>query len=294
MSFDTAVEKYSGHTAEQQGDNNNSSRGTTRVFTTLSNDPANDTCLGAKLASGIPAWRDPHPSDSYMRVKDVNAQRLSPVLFEVTCTYEAATGEDNRNPLDQPAIYRFSNVGSEEEVDQDINGDVIATSAREVYDPAIRDTYYDLQITVTKNLASFDPLFAADYINSTNDATFNLYNGAMPKGAVLITGFDGEEVVDDDFSYFVQTITFQIRFTFDESIVPQQKVWWKRVLHQGMYCISDDILEIKVRARVAGHYAVKPVLLDDDGKLLADGADPVWKFYQTKLEQDFNQIQGLT
>lgn len=290
MSFDTAVEKYSGHTADQQGDNNSSSRGLTRVFTTLSSDPANDTCLGAKLATGIPRWRDAHPDDTYMRASDINAQRISPVLFEVSVTYTSPTGEDDQNPLDEPAKYRFTHVASEEEIDQDINGELIATECGETFDPAVRDTFYDTVITVTKNLASYDPLFAGDYINSTNDATFNLANAAFPRGSVLITGFDGEEVIDDDFSYFVQTITFQVRITFDEDVVPQREVWWKRILHQGMYCFVDDK---KVLATVNGQNAVKPVLLADDGTLLPEGDTPVWKVFQRKLEQDFNQIQGL-
>ena len=269
MGFDTAKEKFSGENAGEKSDGKSFSQSARRSFTTVSDAPTTDTSYGAKLATYIPRVRDPHPEDFALRAVDVNARRISPVLWEVDVEYSAQTAS-GRNPLEEPAVIRWSFCTSDEMIDSDVDGKPIVTVNNERFDPPISAPASDLVLTIMKNVASFDPGQARTYKNAVNSDTFL----GQPAGTARLEGIEAESVTDDDFSYW--KVSAEVRFRVGIRGATDAKAWWRRVLHQG-YMVRSIVTGPIARGHDNhGADIVTPVLLDVDGLHETDPNAAVW------------------
>lgn len=276
MAFGTAVEKFSGEDASEKSDGRSYSMSARRSFTVVSDAPTTDTSIGAKRATGIPRVRDPHPEDLSLRVVDVNARRMSPVLWEIDVEYSAQTAS-GRNPLDEPAIVKWSFVTADEPIDSDVNGKPIVTKNNERYDPPISAPASDLVLSIVKNVASFDPGQARTYKNAVNSDTFM----GQPAGTARLEGIEAESVTDEDFSYW--KLSVEIRFRVGIRGAADSKAWYRRVLHQG-FIIRDAAGDAAAKWHRAsdghGGDSVIPVLLKSDGTQETDPNSAHWQEWQ--------------
>lgn len=272
MAFDTAVEKFTGENCSAKSDGRNYSQSARRSFTVVSDAPTTDTGYGAKLATGVPRVRDPHPEDFSLRVVDVNAVRKSPVLWEIDVEYAAQTAA-GRNPLDEPAVIRWSFVTADEPIDADVDGEPIVTVNNERFDPPISAPASDLVLSIVKNVASFDPGQARTYKNAVNSDTFL----GQPAGTARLEGIEAESVTDDDFSYW--RLSVEIRFRVGIRGAADSKAWYRRILHQG-FIIRDAAGDAAAKWHRAtdghGNESVVPVLIKSDGTQETDPASAHW------------------
>lgn len=276
MAFDTARPKFSGESTGEKSDGKTFSQGARRAFTVVSNDPTNDTSYGAKQAVGIPRVRDPHPDDLSLRVVDVNAKRISQVMWEIDVEYASPTAA-GRSPLDEPAVIRWGFVTADEPIDSDVNGKPIVTKNNERYDPPISAPASDLVLSIVRNVPSFDPGQARAYKNAVNSDTFL----GQPAGTARLEGIEAESVTDEDFQYW--KLSVEIRFRVGIRGGTDAKAWYRRVLHQG-FIIRDAAGDAAAKWHRAsdghGGDSVVPVLIKSDGTQETDPDSAHWQEWQ--------------
>ncbi len=231
-----------------------------RYFQITPDDPTTASEAEARANSGLPNLRESHPSNAWLLVDSVDVKRMSPLLFEADVSYSLVLGKDpnQRDPLLQPPEIEFDDTSSEQPIDVDVDGNGIQTVLHEAFDPPLSRPFGDLTITITRNVANFDPVLASTYYYVTNSDNFL----GFPPGTALITKFRAKSVARDNGSiYWVRTNVIQIRR--GAPITSDDKAWHLRVKAEGFYVYGptepgSPIWRID-RAKVNGEPSVKPV-----------------------------------
>lgn len=266
----------------------------TIVYTAVVDDPANDTVTTVETSPLVIQPGNAHPDSVYYRCKNRTVKQVSPLLYEITAVFETpkydpgTSGTDTPNPLLVPALVTYGTYGSEELIDEDVNGQPIATKAGELFQGVTR-TLSDLQITVVKNFGSFVPSSFYLYIDSVNSDTFL----GFPPGTVRCSGIEAREAVQDDWRYWEVTCSFLVRKPYR---VSNAQAWWLRIRHEGLYeklspgdgaiRIREDEPDPETNERPK---VVQPQYLDAAGKALRPLGDgtPNWLPFQVYESRSF-------
>lgn len=179
------------------------------------------------LAAGLPITRQSHPTNLYLRCSSRQARKMSPLHWEVTCSYEMIG--KNGNPLNAPPQIEWTTSTTEEEIDEDIEGRPICTVVGEPFDPPIRSPRSDLVLRVTRNLPTFDPSVIRFYTDTVNADTIL----GQPPGTARIKHLSALSVTDDDFVYWRASI--EIHFRRGAPRTTDERAWWTRVRAQGFF-----------------------------------------------------------
>lgn len=285
MSF-TVTERPDGSTNRSIEDSGKSGQRTLqRVFDVIG--PATADEIEYELAFGVPRVGDPYGAYLSLWCRSVNTQRVSPILCRVTASYKGNSGteEQEDNPLLQPADISFSTLTSEEAIDEDINGNPIATVNGEPLS-GLTMPISDLACTITRNLAAFNPSSIYLYTNKTNSSSFL----GFPSGTLRIADIQARSVFSDSFAYWVVSVTIHARKPLRTT---DDRAWWKRLRHEGFY-IDDGSGNI-IRAVDADGQPVTspvPIILDgvNDGEEETDKSVAYWAEFQVFDEIDFNSL----
>ena len=224
-----------------------------------------------------------YPGLPYVRAKSRSMQKLSPIHSMVVIEYEGLIGEQQRDPFDTRPIIDFLTTSTTEAIDEDVYGAPIMTKAGERYEN-VTDERPDRVIQIRRNFKTFITAAVDPFLVSYNADMFLNY---VP-GQVRCKSLDATTVYIGDSTNFYYSVTgrFECR-TLTRASVPQ-KTWFKRIRHEGFYCLEDDPFNpgtsIKTHARVRGKPVSRPVLLDADGKQLPDTATTAtWQEWQTRV-----------
>lgn len=287
MSF-SVVEQYQGANLTSQLDDNGitGNASVTRVFNVVPDTPTFDV-LDVSAATGIPRNGDIHPSNFALVCRSKNVRQVHPGYFEVECTYTAKTSEPEDeaagNPLEEPAVIEVSAITSEEPIDEDVNGDPIATVNGE---PIVGLTMAvtDMAVKVTRNLPTFNIWSIAAYTNKVNSTTFL----GSPAGTVRIMDIQASSELSDEFEYWKVSVTFHIRRGLRTT---DAKAWYKRVKHEGYYVkVGSDV---KRATDSDGNPVVSPVPLKSDGTEETDKSLASFLEFQVYESVDFNAMNLL-
>lgn len=279
MAVDTVLLKHDMSGDISLDDRYRASGTKSRTWTVTVTDPANDTETTVEASSLVVKVGSAHPDSVYYRCKKVTTRRVSPLLFEVTATYETpdydpgTSGTGTPNPLLVPALITYGTYSSDELIDEDINGGGIQTVNGELFQGVSRQVS-DLQITIQKNFSSFTPAAFYTYIDSVNSDSFL----GFPPGVLRVSGIEASEVVQDDWRYWSVSVTLLARKPYR---VPNAQAWWIRIRQEGFYVrtLGDEIVRAEDED-TPPQKVVQPVLLDDDGQKLAKGVPPKYKTFQ--------------
>lgn len=278
------------NTSTGETDGQTGSRSSSRLFHVLVTSGAiTETADTVRAFAPLPNPGDPHPTDLGMFCRRKTVQKVSVLLYEATCDYETPRGGGSGggdNPLSAPAVIRFSHVVTEEQIDQDMDGKPICCLATlEQFDPPITRQFGDLQMTVTKNVATFDPLQAYVYMFAVNSDSFF---GADP-GVCLLTQFEAENVVEGAFQYWRRTVGIQFRS--GQPNTTNDKAWYRRIRAEGYYIRIPNREEIGQPVKT--YHAIdaekqpvtKPVLHKiSNGQAVDDQSDPTLaEWYEFKI-----------
>lgn len=255
-----------------------------RAFTVVASQ-AGATTLQVVGAPGIPRLRDPYPSNFFLRCRGHTVTQRGPLLFDVIAMYQSNTPDPNNadNPLLLPAEIEFEDISSEEETDEDIDGNPIATVNGEPLS-GVTMPLTDIGWTVTRNLPTFNGFAVGAYTNKVNSAPFL----GWPAGTVRIAGIRARTVYTEDFEYMTVSVRFHGRIALRTT---NDKAWYRRVRHEGFYVkVGSDI----VRAVDANNEPVtSPVPIKLDGTEEADKSVAYWREFQVMGLVDFNQMNLL-
>lgn len=260
------------------GDRDTSGRSITEGWTVLFDTPSSATAYAAGTASGIPVRGESHPDDQYLRAQRRRVRALSPFLYQVEWTYGLPASTrlhtDGQDPLDQPVKYVRRTVSTQEVIDRDAEGNVIANVNGDRFDPPIMDDVYDTALSLTKNYATFSEATATEYSGAINSDEF-LGN---PAGTCKIVGINAERIDLGTLVYWQVAVEIAVR-TPKVTGELAADVWKKRVLNQGKryrkstlpgggYELGDIVID--------GLAVSEPVLLTSSGQHEKNPANAVW------------------
>ena len=294
MSF-TATLKYGSPSYDEDKD----SKGVDEVWSVQST-VANPTIQSVLSAPGLPQRSQSHAGDYWLQVSTRKVQQITDYLFEVSIGYaypEGSGTEEDGDPVNQPPEISYSTVLYQEPMDQDMAGNLLLTANFEPYDPPISVDQDDMQMSVTKNFATFSPADMAKYQNKVNSTT---WLGFDP-WTCRVTGIAGQEVrnADGDIQYYRVSVTIQIRERKDPD--GNMVGWKRRLIHQGFRVWAVDangvglfrdggVGKLYETAKDKGEFVTEPVLLAEDGKRLTSGQAVVFHLFEPYEKIDFNNM----
>ena len=260
----------------------------TITWTVTVNDPANDTVATVEASVLVVQVGNAHPDSIYYRCKRRDTRRVSPILFEVTATYETpqfdpgTSGTDSPNPLTVPPLITYSTVTTEEPIDIDINGAALATANGESY-TGITRAISDLQVTIVRNYAAFTGSAFYLYIDSVNSDSFL----GFPPGTAKVNTIEAREIIQDDWRYWEVSVSIQFRKPY---LVAPAEAWYKRVRHEGFMIKKSGVSKPVRGVDGEGNPIVQPVLLASDGTELPANGTP---HYQTFKVYESRAFSGM-
>ncbi len=237
-------------------------------------DPTDKT-LDVYSAPDLPFVDDLYPGTLGIYCKKKTPRRISPIYWIVHVEWEGEIGNGGLqdHPVNKPPILSWGHVEEEIEIDEDVNGNPIATAAGERYQ-GVTKKVHDITLNVKRNYWTIDIPATHAYLHSVNGDTF----AGFEPGLGRMTAFDATEKFDQNKSgYYEVSATIQFRYPYRTT---PARAWWRRILHEGYYVRTAGVDDPPTRAVRQGSPVVQPVLLNSAGYLLPDGDDPVWKEFE--------------
>jgi hypothetical protein len=257
----------------------------TRAFTiTIS---ATDPLEIAYLSIGLPLVGDLYPGTFIVICRDIQLQRVSPIMVIATCNYEGeiGPGDETSSPIDTGYSIKWGVSTTDEEIDEDWNGNPIVTKNNEpIY--GITEKLTDDVVTIQRNFLSIDRYALRAYRRSVNSDTFL----GWPPGAARIIDDSQEAVFHNGvIKYWKVLAVIQFREPFRTTA---EKAWHKRVRHEGVWV--RDTAGGPVRQGwddTTKQPTSKPIQLREDGTAYPkDSTEAFWLEFQTLGSLPFNAL----
>jgi len=253
------------------------------VVVDADHDPRNQVpIMGAQDPStGLtvpPLWY-PHLFDPWAVCHEKDCEHIGARVFRVNCGYnnkikpEEPGGDNDPNPLARPAKWTVDVEGQEIplEVDaRDATKKVVNKAGDKFVDP-IMDVEHITALVITKNTASFSQGDIQAYANKCNSDAV----GGWAVNTLLIKKLSGEQLYENGVSYWARRY----------EVLANPKGWTRKIRNQGTRELIDGQL---VRIIGKDQYPITiPVDLDNDGKRLAEGEDPIYLEFEGKQATSF-------
>lgn len=231
----------------------------------------------------VPQRGQAYPNDNGLRVHDVKIKQGDIDNREIwTAGIDYKTGDPQNvaeSPLDRPAIVSWDDAETTEPVYTDRNDEPIINSSGETYDPPVQRPFWDLMITVQRNVASHNPIAALAYRGTVNSSSFQIRGWTINPQKALLIGWSATEQFENNVYYAAETIRIACR----------GDGWKRNLLDQG-YLELNGGNEAQVILDAQGMPLNQPVKLDGFGHRLAEGQPAVFKAYELFGYKDFNDI----
>ena len=260
----------------------------TRVFKVVLDDPTDGPRAAALADDGstaVPSINDAHPDDANALAHRIDPQKVSDtrLIFNVAVDYKTQFGAElpiTENPLDEDPTIAWGRWTRTIAVDKDKDGTAVLNSARDPFDPPAEDDEYELEVTITRNEASFTPATAREYLNSVNSSSTTIAGYSADAREAKLVEFGGASAERHGTSYYV--VTYKIQFKED--------LWDLSLLDQGLYYLDGTH---KRRIKLDGEDAEQPQRLNGSGAALdedAAAAASVFRTFRRRKEKSFASL----
>lgn len=222
--------------------------------------------------SGVPSFKDAHPSDSTMLAEDVEIEYYPDARDVVNLHFRYRNFTDfdasePANPLFRTTKIRWGSAISRKHVEKDRFGNPLVTDAGEFFEgvPQIDDARWSIEIE--KNV-SVVPTWVLSYLNKVNDGGVTIDNVSFGAKLLKMQQLRISESLYENNTVF-RRVLFQLHYRPDG--------WGMELLHQGtqerVYILQDDGTELPSDpAAGAGNYVTRPVkvpFVGNDGTQMA-------------------------
>ncbi len=232
--------------------------------------------------SGIPKYNSPFPPDPRAILRRINARQTTyPFVWRIDLGYEKPDAnenlaEENDDPFQRPPVVEITHESRVEYPEVDLDGKELKNTAGQWFEPLGVERRIPT-LRIIRNEAAVSVPFLLDYNDVTNTDSFaNVDPGLAKLHLGRISYVFEPEVI-------FASVEYQIRFN--------REGWKLKVLNRGRAeKLANGDLKVIVDD-VTGQPLADPVLLDEDGLRLADGADPhvlEFRFYE---ERAFGALQ---
>jgi hypothetical protein len=273
------------------GINQKGDREAERLFR-IRTDSKTESLSDLRTATGLPNMFSAHPDDSGTVVVDIAVAQHEddPFSWDVTLRYSSVldNGEQDENPLNQPAVIEYGSAQFQKIAYRTINGEAVTNSAGTFFDPPVTIDDSRPVIRITKNKATFSASQAMAYRNAINTDAFL---GIAPYCA-RVTHFGGVKRFKNVSGLLLPYWEVSLEIHVDH------ETWLAQVLDQGYYVRTGSTLEGKpifndIRYTSSGQSVAGPVMMDGNGLQLNDGATPVFLSFQVYRELPFAPLEML-
>lgn len=227
------------------GDNLDRKRDYVRVFEVQTSDPDDDPTV-AGGTSLLPRNGEPHPSDAYAVMVDIDADQSSesPYLWQVTCRYSSDLGQPSQqrealaydpfgapgenpgyttssgggqvtrdpDPRNRPAVFEVDWEQTTEVLMWDVNGDPIVNSAGDRFDPPPTVERSYPVITITKNLDVSSELLNLDNQQVYQEIVNSDTPWGFPAGSLRFARWRHSSAFENDVAYAVLSVTIKVKW----------------------------------------------------------------------------------
>ena len=273
----------------------------TRQWRVITNDKLNDSqyVIGYGLSAGIlPTRFAGHPSNAYLTARRLRAdsQTETPLHWIVTASYSSAPvsseekeKEENPNPINRKAKFRWTTNLYREAVEKDIDDNAVLNSAGDYFDPPVERDASNWVITVTKNMTTV-PSWLLDYNNCPiNESSVTIDGITIEEKKARLTTIDiGEEQVENNVKYRVVTMQIETK----------KEGWTAKILDQGLrkrLDLAGGWKQVHIEKENEDGELSKvtsPVLLDGEGGVLDEPTpeNAVFMEYEFYEAKDFSVL----
>ena len=250
-----------------------------------------DSQFGALQATGIPAFGSAHPNDNFAYALEYSVSNgASRVEFIVTVNYSTAPQKQPEQNIEDPTAtppeWSFSTMTLERLVENDINGQATKNTAGDAFE--IVEVESVLVIGVKQILSSFNSKDIAEYENTVNTNAMWGYG----ERELWLKSFQSSILYRGDLStvFFQRSIEIAARTINDDPDPDSEAKPWDVVkLNAGWNHLDDDGKLVQNTNK--GMQYQTPRMLAEDGSLLADDGDPIYKIFRIKREKDFSNLE---
>jgi len=245
-------------------------RGYTRVYKVILDDPTDGAAVARTADDGstaVPDIGDAYPSDSSADVVRVDPMETgSRLIFDVRVDYETpgarGPGDDERSddPLSDPVKVSWGSWTETRAVIKDRDGNPIVNSANFWFDPPVEETFHHPMVTITRNVSSYDPDDADEYIDTVNADSLTIAGLTVAAGTAKLVRWDADNNERNGTEYFTET--YEVWF--------KPGGWARELLDQGYYEIVDG--EPQPYSDARGDNTLTLMRLDGSGNFLAPTA----------------------
>lgn len=229
--------------------------------------------------TAIPARGLEHPEMGglYCRTLSV-APNGGPTAWTLQPTYSNSQGvNQSDDPTLAPPEILFGGVEENVEIDTDLDGNPVATTVGEPFEPGLIVPRADVSLSYAFNApaTTVNIPWLLGYANKVNS---DAWNGSLP-GEALINGTPQARYVygtDELPPYYAISLQILIRKNSGEAGAPPMNAWRRRVLNQGFRVLDADG-KLVVAADSKGTPLNKPVLIDALGKATTT---PYWRWFR--------------
>lgn len=238
-----------------------------------------------KNASGLPQINQVYSGTSHVRVRRVTPQKLSPIFWMVIVEYGGETGPDGEYdaPTNTPPSIKWSEVTTDEAIDEDFDGNPIVTANNEPIE-GITTPISDLVLTVRRNYVSINLPATHAYLRSVNSDTF----AGFAAGTGRLKTFSADFVVAQEAiggGYWDVNAQVIFRYPYNTTA---DKAWYARVRHEGYYESVGGVIKRAVDDNKDP--VTKPVLLKSDGTRETVAANAHWLEWKRFAPLPYNAL----
>jgi hypothetical protein len=199
--------------------------------------------------------------------------------WDVTVSYGDNSKVEEQNPLAEPADISWSFAQFTRPVDIDCDSVAILNAASDPYSEPIETDDSRPVLKVTRNEAGFDPALANAYRDATNSDSFMGFSPGCCKVSNISatrTKFANPELGD-----FYYVTSYEIHFNPDG--------FDRKILNAGLReLVEVDGEIVKKPILIAGQPVSEPHLLDENGKALEQGGEPVFRTHRLNNRLPFS------
>jgi len=229
---------------------------------------------------GLPAMNSNHPDDFTIQLKTLTPARTkdSQTLWEVVGNYSSeTTDDDSEDPLQDPTDVSWGHSSYGVVADKDQDDASISNTAEDSFDPPLEKEVFRLQVTISKNLASFNAADALAYVGSVNKAQVQIQGLLVAARSARFVEWSATKQWRNGTSFWRQV----------QRIEMERDQYDFVVLQQGYNEIVDSV---KSPIMVGGKVASSPQLLNNNGAALAFGGTPKFGTFRVYEETAWGSL----
>lgn len=248
-------------------------------------DTKDDGAIIAENAVGV-AINSGHPEDSTRKLRKLATSAVdeSHTLWLVKGDYSSVQPQQDFvvDPLTKDPVISGDFDTYRVPMYTDKDGNAIANSAGQTFDPPIDDDIFDFALNYERpeSLTTFTAAKCIQYLNAVASDSFY---GAKP-GEAKIVGIRYQLVRESGIRYYMVSYRIAFRQNFVDGTGTERSGWTKLVLDEGLACLStapaeniEDFFEARTTAIVdvsTGKPVNRPVKLDGTGSPIKYGTAP--------------------